>query len=85
MKKLICTAMVIMVMMTSVSAAAPARSLNSIAHEVVMAQVSTRETHIRDSWGLPMTHRSMKMFGIDKIAEATLYDFLPTESDSTGV
>lgn len=85
MKKTIITAMaIVMVMMTSASATAPTRTLGSIVREAASAQITVHETKTADSWGLPMTHKSMKVFGIEDFFEATQYDFMSIDRARKG-
>lgn len=80
MKKTIITAMsIVMVMMTSASATAPTRNLGSIVREAASAQITVSETKTTDSWGFPMIHKSMKVFGIENFFESTQYDFEVTD------
>lgn len=75
MKKLICTAIVMVTMITATSAAAPAKTFGSVCQDIANAQLTIETEKTSDSWGLPMVYTKVNMFGIESMFEFTKYAF----------
>lgn len=76
MKKLICTAIVMVTMITAASASTPAMTMKSIVEDGVRAQlqVEVRDA-VDDRWGFPMKETHIKLFGIEDAFVWTRYVF----------